>query len=92
MGVMTDNNIGTVIDRHTAQIFLVVLGDIDYQIDSIPYDYSLRIKPHELNQLAEMFFKKYDHETPFAWLLSVDQPDLAFVVADPWLFAPDYQP
>lgn len=36
--------------------------------------------------------RQHDRETPFAWLISADSPDLAFVVADPWLFVPDYQP
>ncbi len=32
-----------------------------------------------------------DHEgTPFKWLQSVDEPQLAFVVTDPLFFKPDY--
>lgn len=31
-------------------------------------------------------------DTPFLWLQSVDRPDLAFVVVDPTLFFPHYQP
>lgn len=29
-------------------------------------------------------------EGPYYWLQSVDDPDVAFVVTDPWLFWPDY--
>lgn len=28
---------------------------------------------------------------PFMWLQSIENPDLAFVVLDPWLVLPDYQ-
>lgn len=31
-------------------------------------------------------------EIPFYWLQAVDTPDLAFIIIDPHLFAPDYQP
>lgn len=30
--------------------------------------------------------------SPFSWLQSVELPDIAFVVADPWLFFEDYNP
>lgn len=29
-------------------------------------------------------------DSPYYWLQSVDDPDAAFVVTDPWLFWPDY--
>lgn len=32
----------------------------------------------------------HDKETPFRWLQSADNPDLAFVVIDPLTFRPDY--
>ncbi|MBI2890433.1 MAG: flagellar assembly protein FliW [Nitrospirae bacterium] len=32
----------------------------------------------------------HDRETPFRWLQSVENPDLAFVVIDPLTFRPDY--
>lgn len=32
----------------------------------------------------------HDRETPFRWLQSADNPDLAFVVVDPLTFRPDY--
>jgi flagellar assembly factor FliW len=31
-------------------------------------------------------------ESALAWLVSLDDPDLAFVVADPWAFFPTYDP
>lgn len=32
----------------------------------------------------------HDRGSSFAWLISADVPELAFVVADPWAFFPDY--
>jgi len=32
-----------------------------------------------------------DHE-PFQWMISLDDPDVAFVVVDPLLICPDYSP
>lgn len=34
----------------------------------------------------------HDPDTPLWWLQSVDDPDLAFVVVDPWVVKPDYDP
>jgi flagellar assembly factor FliW len=31
-------------------------------------------------------------DSELAWLVSIDDPDLAFVVASPWSFFPDYDP
>ncbi len=31
-------------------------------------------------------------ESPLAWLVSVEDPDVAFVVASPWTFFPQYDP
>lgn len=33
-----------------------------------------------------------EHHLPFLWLQSVANPALAFVIADPFLFFPDYRP
>jgi len=33
----------------------------------------------------------HDSETPFKWLQAVDNPELAFVVMEPFIFCPDYQ-
>jgi len=33
----------------------------------------------------------HDAETPFKWLQAVDNPELAFVVMEPFIFCPDYQ-
>jgi len=30
--------------------------------------------------------------SPFSWLQSIELPEVAFVVADPWLFFEDYKP
>ena len=30
--------------------------------------------------------------TPFSWLVSLDDPDLAFVIGNPWNFFPGYDP
>jgi len=34
----------------------------------------------------------HKEDSPFAWLQSVDAPDVAFVVTDPWLFFENYKP
>lgn len=36
--------------------------------------------------------RHHDREAHFAWMISADAPELGFVVADPWLFVPDYRP
>ena len=36
--------------------------------------------------------KQPDEGSVFAWMISLEIPDLAFVVADPWQFFPDYRP
>lgn len=36
--------------------------------------------------------KQPDGGSVFAWMISLEIPDLAFVVADPWQFFPDYRP
>ncbi len=33
----------------------------------------------------------HDRESTFVWLVSMDDPDLAFVVTDPWQFFPAYE-
>lgn len=33
----------------------------------------------------------HDQETPFKWLQAVDNPELAFVIMEPFIFCPDYQ-
>jgi flagellar assembly factor FliW len=35
---------------------------------------------------------QHDAESVFAWMVSAENPDLAFVVTDPWQFFPDYRP
>ncbi len=35
---------------------------------------------------------EHDCDSPFAWLVCVDDPDLAFAIANPWDFFPDYRP
>ncbi len=39
-------------------------------------------------------FVVVDHSetTSFSWLISLDDPDLAFVIANPWHFFPGYDP
>lgn len=34
----------------------------------------------------------HNEKTPLWWLQSIDDPAVAFVVADPWLLKPDYNP
>lgn len=36
--------------------------------------------------------RQHDRGSVFAWLISADVPDLAFVIANPWHFFPDYAP
>lgn len=38
------------------------------------------------------FVRQHDHGSVFAWMISADAPDLAFVIANPWHFFPDYTP
>ena len=40
-------------------------------------------------EAKRFLIRHHDRESHFAWLISADRPDLAFVVADPWLFVPD---
>ncbi len=35
---------------------------------------------------------QHDGETPFAWLVCADDPELGFVVTNPWQFFPEYRP
>ena len=35
---------------------------------------------------------EHDEDTEFAWLVNLDDEDLAFVVASPWSFFPRYDP
>lgn len=32
-----------------------------------------------------------DKDIPFSWLQSIDKPDLAFVIINPYIFKPDYE-
>jgi flagellar assembly factor FliW len=34
---------------------------------------------------------EHDQDVPFKWLQATDEPALAFVIMDPFLFLPDYQ-
>ena len=34
----------------------------------------------------------HDLGSAFAWLISLDDPELAFVIADPWAYVPAYRP
>lgn len=34
----------------------------------------------------------HDRGTAFAWMLCADEPELAFVIANPWELVPDYAP
>jgi len=43
-------------------------------------------------QARRFLLMQHDGETPFAWLVCADEPDLGFVVANPWQFFPDYRP
>lgn len=36
------------------------------------------------------FILDHSEDTPFKWLQSADEPDLAFVIIDPYQFKPDY--
>ena len=42
--------------------------------------------------LRHLVLVEHDCPSPFAWLVSPEDPDLAFVVADPRRFFPDYAP
>lgn len=54
---------------------------------------ALRLRGMPGFQQAERFvLMQHDTGSTFAWMISLDVPDLAFVVADPWQFFPDYRP
>lgn len=36
------------------------------------------------------FILDHSEDSPFKWLQSADEPDLAFVIIDPYVFKPDY--
>lgn len=36
--------------------------------------------------------RSHDRGTAFAWMLCADDPELAFVIANPWELVPDYAP
>lgn len=43
-------------------------------------------------QADRFVLMQHDTASSFAWMISLEVPDLAFVVADPWQFFPDYRP
>ncbi len=43
------------------------------------------------NQYRDYILLEDQQQAPFLWLQSVEEPDLAFVVVDPFLFFPGYQ-
>ncbi|MFQ5416762.1 MAG: flagellar assembly protein FliW [Myxococcota bacterium] len=43
-------------------------------------------------ELRRFAVVQHDRESPFGWLLSVERPELALLVADPRLFFPNYRP
>ena len=65
-----------------------------------------RVGPIEVAEEAVLYFEEIpgfpgakrfivmDHEkdSPFCWLVSLDDADLAFVIGNPWNFFPDYDP
>ncbi|MBI2265188.1 MAG: flagellar assembly protein FliW [Armatimonadetes bacterium] len=50
--------------------------------------------PEGIPGFAERQFTiiKLSNQGPFSWLQAVNDPDLAFAVADPWTFFADYHP
>lgn len=44
------------------------------------------------NHVKRFAFVEHDDYLPFAWMVAVDQPDLAFVVVDPRFFCANYRP
>lgn len=42
--------------------------------------------------LVQYLVIQHKENSPFRWLQSIDQPELAFLIAEPLAFAPDYQP
>lgn len=43
-------------------------------------------------QADRFVLMQHDTGDTFAWMVSLEVPDLAFVVADPWQFFPEYRP
>lgn len=42
-------------------------------------------------QLQEFLLLNHSDDSPFRWLQSINEPGLAFLVADPWHFAENYE-
>lgn len=62
-------------------------GDIDVPDDSI-LRFEKGLLGLEESTTALVLLEQDD--SPYYWLQSADDPDVAFVVTDPWLFWPDY--
>lgn len=74
-------------DTDTTTIRTTRFGDI-----SIPKDKAIEIIGGVLGFPASSHYAMLDHEeeSPFKWLQSLDEPDVAFVVTDPMIFFPEY--
>jgi len=64
-------------------------GSINVRSDQIIY-----LEPGLLGftQYHRYILIEHNREAPFLWLQCLDKPDLAFVVLDPRILVPDYQP
>ena len=64
------------------------LGDVEFDDDRV-VTFSEGILGFSGSRRFALLSMRKD--SPFTWLLSVDRPELAFVVADPFPFFPGYQ-
>ena len=62
-------------------------GTFDIEKDDI-----ITMKPglYGFPQYTKYVILEYEAKSPFCWFQSVDNPNLAFVLTDPFLFAPNY--
>jgi flagellar assembly factor FliW len=63
-------------------------GDIDFEVEDVVTFSDGLVGFPDTQRFVLVCVKP---ESPFRWLQSLDEPDLAFLVADPIHFVPDYQ-
>ncbi|MCS7065044.1 MAG: flagellar assembly protein FliW [Fimbriimonadales bacterium] len=44
-----------------------------------------------LSHLKRFVLIRHSDDSPFRWLQSVDEPNFAMLIIDPWFFRPDYE-
>lgn len=73
------------------KIYTSRFGDIDIDKDKV-ISFSRGIIGFPETKRYIVLDHMNNSEIPFKWLQAIDKPDLAFVITDPLLFCPDYNP